>query len=163
MEYYRSFDALVKTLNDNHAWSPATTTKTGHRPQRPRHRRCNDQAKHPRKRACRGVHPQHRQQAFREPEIKPGRQLHKGNQSVAAHTGLSCGAILLDSKSTCSIFCDASLLSDIQSTNPPLVLNTNGSPHMASQTSAYHGLGSPRTVWFNPQSLANVLALRDVR
>ena len=78
-------------------------------------------------------------------------------------SGLPSGAILLDSESTCSIFCDSSLLSDIKDTDPPLVLNTNGGPHTSNKTGTYHGLGSPLTVWFNPDSLANVLALRDVR
>ena len=73
------------------------------------------------------------------------------------------GAILLDSESSTSIFRDASLLTDIRETKPPLVLNTNGGHHSATHTGEYHGLGAPLTVWFNNQSLANILALCDVR
>ena len=81
----------------------------------------------------------------------------------SAPTTLPAGAILLDSESTTSIFRDANLLTNLRDTAPPLLLNTNGGHHSATQVGEYHGLGNPLTVWFNPKSLANILVLCDVR
>ena len=73
------------------------------------------------------------------------------------------GSILLDSESSESIFNDLSLLSNIRAGDPPLTLHTNGGDHLATKRGDYHGLGTPLTVWADPTSLANILALRDVR
>ena len=80
-----------------------------------------------------------------------------------APSTLPTGAILLDSESTTSIFKDPNLLTNLRDTTPPLLLNTNGGHHSATQIGEYHGLGDPLTMWFNPKSLANILALCDVR
>ena len=226
VEYYRTFDALVKTLDDNHAWSLPPLKQDND----PGVRGPNDQAtqRNIRERElaaafilnadnkrfatlkanlrdnyARGTNQwpstlldaynllvtQERNDATarrnknkrdKDPgNTPPGntpREKHppratdphqfampRAHSPSLPSSGLPPGAILLDSESTCSIFRDSSLLSDIKPTDPPLVLNTNGGPHTSSKTGTYHGLGSPLTVWFNPNSLANVLALRDVR
>ena len=226
VEYYRSFDALVKTLDDNHAWSlPPLKQDTD-----PSVRGSNDQStqRNIRERElaaafvlnadnkrfgtlkadlrdnyARGTNQwprtlldaynllvtqerndaaarRHKNKREKDPSNTPPgntpREKHppratdphqfampRAHSSSLPSDGIPPGAILLDSESTCSIFRDSSLLSDIKDTDPPLVLNTNGGPHTSSKTGTYHGLGSPLTVWFNPNSIANVLALRDVR
>ena len=72
------------------------------------------------------------------------------------------GAILLDSGSSESIFKDASLLSDIRPGDPPLTLHTNGGAHTAHQLGTFAGLGEDITVWHDPESLTNILALCEV-
>ena len=88
----------------------------------------------------------------------------KGHQfAMASAPPFPHGSILLDSESSESIFNDLSLLHNIRAGDPPLALHTNGGDRQASQRGDYHGLGTPLTVWADPESLANILALRDVR
>ena len=94
----------------------------------------------------------------------PGGGGPKGHQFAMANSPpFPRGSILLDSESSESIFNDLSLLSNIRAGDPPLTLHTNGGDRQASQRGDYHGLGPPLTVWADPGSLANILALRDVR
>ena len=72
-------------------------------------------------------------------------------------------AILLDSGSSVSIFADLSLLTNLRPGSPPITLHTNGGPHVADTIGDYHGLGRPLTVWADPTSITNILALRDIR
>ena len=69
--------------------------------------------------------------------------------------------VLLDSDSTVSIFCNADLLTDIHEVEEPLYLETNGGGYQISThmgTVKDFGL-----VWYNPDSIANVLSLAQVR
>ena len=94
----------------------------------------------------------------------PGSGGPKGHQSaMASSPPFPRGSILLDSESSESIFSDLSLLSNVRAGDPPLTLHTNGGDHLATKQGDYHGLGTPLTVWADPTSLANILALRDVR
>ena len=92
-----------------------------------------------------------------------GHQFAMVNDTKALVPPLPQGAILLDSGSSESIFKDASLLSDIRPGDPPLTLHTNGGEHTAHQIGTFTGLGADITVWFDPESLTNILALCEVR
>ena len=229
VEYYRAFDALVKTMNDNHAWSPpplkqdTDPTVRGANDAITRHnirerelaaafiinadnkrfatlkadlranyargtnqwpstlldaynllvtQERNDtaarrQRKKDKDKDGNNTPPNGPSREKPPPRASDSHQfaMSQAHNHATPQTSsrLPPGSILLDSESTCSIFRDASLLSDVQGTDPPLVLNTNGGPHTAHQMGNYHGLGSPLRVWYNPNSLANVLALCDVR
>ena len=94
----------------------------------------------------------------------PGTGGPKGHQFAMANSPpFPHGSILLDSESSESIFKDLSLLSNLRNGDPPLTLHTNGGDRLATKQGDYHGLGTPLTVWADPTSLANILALRDVR
>jgi hypothetical protein len=68
---------------------------------------------------------------------------------------------LLDSDSTVSIFCNADLLTDIHDVDEPLYLETNGGGYQVStQMGTIKDFGP---VWYNPESIANVLSLAQVR
>jgi hypothetical protein len=69
--------------------------------------------------------------------------------------------ILLDRDSTVSIFNNPDLLHDIKTVPQPLYLETNGGGHQIT-----HQMGTFATfgdVWYNPDSMANVLSLAQVR
>jgi hypothetical protein len=69
--------------------------------------------------------------------------------------------VLLDSDSTVSIFCNADLLTNIHDVDEPLYLETNGGGHQVStQMGTVKDFGP---VWYNPESIANVLSLAQVR
>ena len=69
--------------------------------------------------------------------------------------------VLLDSDSTVSIFCNADLLTDIHEVDQPLYLETNGGGYQVStQMGTIKDFG---TVWYNPNSIANILSLAQVR
>jgi hypothetical protein len=69
--------------------------------------------------------------------------------------------VLLDSDSTVSIFCNANLLTDIHEVDDPLYLETNGGGYQIStQMGTIKDFG---TVWYNPESIANILSLAQVR
>jgi len=67
--------------------------------------------------------------------------------------------VLLDSQSTVSVFCNAKLLQNIRPCTILLVVLTNGGHQVSTQVGEVHNLG---TVWYNPQSLANILLLAEV-
>ena len=98
------------------------------------------------------------------PGNKPNRQA-----NPACHTGLytsPCfppGAILLDTGATSSLIRDRDLLTDLSVRKPPLTSLTNGGLHSCDQGGIYHGLQQPLLVWYAPDSVGNILALRDVR
>ena len=88
----------------------------------------------------------------------------KGHQfAMASSPPFPPGSILLDSESSESIFRDLSLLSNVRVGESPMTLYTNGGTRRATQQGEYRGLGNPLTVWVDTTSLANILALRDVR
>ena len=88
----------------------------------------------------------------------------KGHQfAMTSSPPFPPGSILLDSESSESIFRDLSLLSNIRIGESPMTLYTNGGTRQATQQGEYNGLGKPLTVWVDTTSLANILALRDVR
>jgi Reverse transcriptase (RNA-dependent DNA polymerase) len=69
--------------------------------------------------------------------------------------------VLLDSDSTVSIFCNGDLLTDIHEVDEPLFLETNGGGYQVStQMGTLPDFG---LVWYNPESIANVLSLAQVR
>ena len=68
--------------------------------------------------------------------------------------------VLLDSQSTVSVFCNRSLLMNIRPSANAMTVHTNG----GSQTSHLVGdVPNFGTVWFNPDSIANILSLAAVR
>jgi hypothetical protein len=69
--------------------------------------------------------------------------------------------VLLDSDSTVSIFNNAAMLVDIHEVDTPLVLESNGGGHQVTyQMGIIPDFGK---VWFNENSIANILSLADVR
>ena len=69
--------------------------------------------------------------------------------------------ILLDSQSTASVFKTAELLTDIKSNGDTLLMVSNGGgEQLITETGHIRGYGR---VWFNKNSLANILSLADVR
>ena len=98
----------------------------------------------------------------------PGNKLNKP-ANPAGHTGLHSspcfpsGAILLDTGATSSIIRDRDLLTDITARKPPLTSVTNGGLHSSEHGGIFHGLQQPLLVWYAPDSVGNILALRDVR
>jgi hypothetical protein len=69
--------------------------------------------------------------------------------------------VLLDSDSLISIFNNASMLDDIHDVDTPLALQSNGGGHQITSqmgTNANYG-----KVWYNPNSIANILSLAKVR
>jgi len=76
-------------------------------------------------------------------------------------SGLSDSWILLDTQSNCDIFCNGDLLQDIRDFNgPPLKLESNGGTMLTSLVGDIPNYG---TVWYNPESLANILSFANVR
>jgi Reverse transcriptase (RNA-dependent DNA polymerase) len=75
--------------------------------------------------------------------------------------GIPTHYVLLDSDSTVSIFCNADLLTDIHEVDEPLYLETNGGGYQVStQMGTLKDFGP---VWYNPDSIANILSLAQVR
>jgi len=68
--------------------------------------------------------------------------------------------VLLDSPSTVSVFCNASLLTQIRPCKVPLIVLTNGGWQTSNHVGEVQNFG---TVWYNPDSLANILSLAEVR
>ena len=68
--------------------------------------------------------------------------------------------VLLDSQSTVSVFCNANYLSNIRRSPQPLLVYTNGGTQESSMIGDVPLFGP---VWYNPNSLANILSLAAVR
>ena len=98
----------------------------------------------------------------------PGNKFNKA-ANPAGHTGLHSspcfpsGAILLDTGATASIIQDRDLLTDITGRKPPLTSITNGGLHSSEHRGIFHSLQQPLLVWYAPDSVGNILALRDIR
>ncbi len=86
-------------------------------------------------------------------------------------TGFSCSQyrvmthipdawILLDSQSTESIFKNKNLLTNIRDSESKLTLTTNGGQITSTQLGNLQYIGP---VWYNPESIANILSLAQVR
>jgi Zinc knuckle len=68
--------------------------------------------------------------------------------------------ILLDSQSTISVFCNPDMLRNIRPSGHVLRAVTNGGSQESTLIADFPNLGE---VWFNPESIANILSLADVR
>ena len=68
--------------------------------------------------------------------------------------------ILLDSQSTISVFRNPALLTNIRTSSAPLRALTNGGHQDSTLVGDFPNLGP---VWFNPESIANILSLAEVR
>ena len=68
--------------------------------------------------------------------------------------------VLLDSQSTISVFHNAFLLRNIRPSSHPLTVYTNGGKQVSRLVGDIPNFGE---VWYNPQSLANILSLAAVR
>ena len=84
-------------------------------------------------------------------------------QSAILHqrnsTGLPGYFILLDSQSTFSVFKTRKHVKNIKNSSKPLLYNTNGGRTSCNKTCILPDFG---TIWYEPKSIANILALRDV-
>ena len=81
-------------------------------------------------------------------------------QPLARHEPIPNTWILLDSQSTVCVFNNKRLLSNIRQSPRPLEVSTNGGPQVSTLIGDIKNFG---TVWYNPQSLANILSLAEVR
>jgi Zinc knuckle len=68
--------------------------------------------------------------------------------------------VLLDSESTISVFNNPSLLRNIRHSPTQITVHTNGGTQVSSLVGDIPNFG---TVWFNPESIANILSLAAVR
>ena len=68
--------------------------------------------------------------------------------------------ILLDSQSTVSVFKSTRFVKNIRTSNRTLRLHTNGGIQTSTKMATVNNFGD---VWFNPNSLANILSMAEVR
>ena len=80
--------------------------------------------------------------------------------SQSRHVAIPDSWVLLDSQSTVSVFRNATLLQHIRPAVSPLTVYTNGGSQISRLVGDIPNFGE---VWFNPQSLANILSLAAVR
>jgi hypothetical protein len=76
------------------------------------------------------------------------------------YTGISRDWILLDSQSSISIFNNPTMITNIRTSPQPICVRTNGGAQTSNQIGNVKNLGD---VWFNTDSIANILSLADVR
>jgi hypothetical protein len=81
-------------------------------------------------------------------------------QAATGHNLIPPTWILLDSQSTVSVFNNRHLLSDIRTSPQTLRVHTNGGTQLSTQMGHVKNFGH---VWFNPDSLANILSMAEVR
>jgi len=67
--------------------------------------------------------------------------------------------ILLDNQSTCSVFNNPDLLSDIRYSDVSLRVHTNGGIQVSNMIGTLKNFGE---VWYNPNSLANIISMASV-
>jgi hypothetical protein len=67
--------------------------------------------------------------------------------------------ILIDSGSSCSVFCDKSLLTNIRTSEKQLNVITNGGPQVSTQCGDFYKFFE---VWYNPNSMLNILSWSEV-
>ena len=77
-----------------------------------------------------------------------------------AHQGIDPSWILLDSQSTISVFRNPDMLTDIRPSTHTMRAMTNGGHQDSNMVGNFPNLGQ---VWYNPNSIANILSLSDVR
>jgi Reverse transcriptase (RNA-dependent DNA polymerase)/Zinc knuckle len=77
-----------------------------------------------------------------------------------ATTGIDPDWILLDSQSTISVFKNPHMLQNIRKSEKILRAITNGGHQDSTMIGDFPNLGA---VWYNPDSIANILSLADVR
>jgi hypothetical protein len=75
-------------------------------------------------------------------------------------SGIDPNWILLDSQSTISVFCNEAMLSNIRPSSHTLRALTNGGFQDSTMVGDFPNLGP---VWYNKDSIANILSLADVR
>ena len=68
---------------------------------------------------------------------------------------------LLDSQSTTTVICNKKFVSDIRTSTATLRLKSNGGIMKINQQATLKGFEGP--VWYSPDAIANILALRDVK
>ena len=68
---------------------------------------------------------------------------------------------LLDSQSTTTVICNKKFVSDIRTSTATLRLKSNGGIMKIDQQATLKGFEGP--VWYSPDAIANILALRDVK
>ena len=78
----------------------------------------------------------------------------------AGGSGIDPNWILLDSQSTISVFRNPALLTNIRSSDRTLRALTNGGHQDSTMVGDFPNLGE---VWYNRESIANILSLADVR
>ena len=76
-----------------------------------------------------------------------------------AETGIPDTWILLDSQSTVSIFRNAKFLRNIRNSPQKLVVDTNAGKQISTMIGDLKNFGP---VWYNPESIANILSHSDV-
>ena len=81
-------------------------------------------------------------------------------QADRAAVGIDPSWILLDSQSTISVFRNPNFLSNIRKSGHVLRAITNGGHQDSDTVGDFPNLGE---VWYNPESIANILSLADVR
>jgi hypothetical protein len=79
---------------------------------------------------------------------------------AASDSGIDPNWILLDSQSTVSVFRNASMLTNIRPSEQVLRAITNGGSQTSNLIGDFPNLGP---VWYNPESIANILSLAEVR
>ena len=78
----------------------------------------------------------------------------------ANDSGIDPGWILLDSQSTISVFKNPAYLTNIRRSERTLRAITNGGHQDSNMVGDFPNLGE---VWYNHNSIANILSLSDVR
>jgi len=81
-------------------------------------------------------------------------------QLPSRHELIPSSWVLLDSQSTDSVFKNPNFLTNIRRSNSQLKVHTNGGTQVSSLVGVIKNFG---TVWYNPDSLANIFSLAAVR
>eukprot|EP00934_Nitzschia_sp_Nitz4_P002894 Nitzschia sp. Nitz4//scaffold489_size5144//2753//5083//NITZ4_009231-RA/size5144-processed-gene-0.2-mRNA-1//1//CDS//3329552900//2884//frame0 len=68
--------------------------------------------------------------------------------------------VLLDSQSTVDLFCNADLLTDIRPSTSHMNIHCNAGRRRINRVGELPGYG---TVWYDPEAIANILSLRNVK
>ena len=86
--------------------------------------------------------------------------LQHGHVLPHGSSGIESAWVLLDSESTISVFKNCDMLTNIRPSNHALRALTNGGFQDSTLIGDFPNLGA---VWFNPESIANILSLSHVR
>jgi hypothetical protein len=82
------------------------------------------------------------------------------NGSLESYNAIPKHWILLDSQSNMSVFNNKNIITNIRTSPQAICATTNGGIQTSTLIGDFRNLG---TVWYNPDSIANILSLRDVR